>query len=996
MKKFGLIAFFLWYCLAAYAQETFPYNGVYDHRDRWYAFTNATVVSKAGTSLSGATLVVRDGIITALGVGITPPAGAVVIDLAGKYIYPSFIDLYSNYGLPEEPAGGGGGQRNRTEQMLTNKPGAYAWNEALRPEYAAHTFFQGSEKTAKPLREQGFGATLSHRMDGISRGTGTLVTLSDERPHQTILQPSAAHVLSFRKGSSTQSYPGSLMGIIALLRQTYLDGRWYTNQKEEVNLSLAAWNEAQKLPQIFAVDNWQDLLRVARLGEEFGVRYIVKGAGDEYQRIDAIAQTKLPVVLPLKFPAAYEVTDPYDAMLITLDQMRHWELAPANPARVAAAGITFALTAEGLEKPADFLPALRKSIEHGLTEEQALRALTETPARLLGVYDRIGSLETGKTANFIVTSGPVFGKETIIYQNWVAGKPFVIKNMDHPNWLGQYTLTLSDMAYRLSVTGDPAKPDMTLTGADTVKVKVTYTYASGLLSLSFTPSGAKGLIRLSGVIQGQNWAGRGQDEQGRWLDWSASYNGPNEATAEKPAANTPAAPTYVSQMSYPFGAYGWTERPQAGVVLIKNATVWTNEATGKMDNTDVLIRNGKIAAVGKNLSAPDATIVDGTGKHITAGIIDEHSHIAASRGINEGTQASSAEVRIGDIIDATDIDIYRQLAGGVTAVQVLHGSSNPIGGQSAIIKLRWGLLPEEMKWAGAPGFIKFALGENVKQANWGDGGTRYPQTRMGVEQVYENYFTRAREYGEALQAGRPVRRDLELDALWEILQSKRFITCHSYQQGEINMLMKVAERHRFKVNTFTHILEGYKVADIMAQHGAGGSSFSDWWAYKFEVVEAIPHNGAILHEQGVVTAFNSDDAEMARRLNQEAAKAVLFGGVSEEEALKFVTLNPAKLLHLDGQTGSIRTGKDADLVLWSHHPLSIYARAEQTYVDGVKYFDLAQDERMRAALQEERHQLVQKMMQAGEKGERTQPMRGRRGRHYHCDDEEDEGNSSEH
>ena len=210
------------------------------------------------------------------------------------------------------------------------------------------------------------------------------------------------------------------------------------------------------------------------------------------------------------------------------------------------------------------------------------------------------------------------------------------------------------------------------------------------------------------------------------------------------------------------------------------------------------------------------------------------------------------------------------------------------------------------------------------------------------------------------------------------------------------MLMKVAERHRFKVNTFTHILEGYKVADMMAEHGAGGSSFSDWWAYKFEVVEAIPHNGAILHEQGVVTAFNSDDAEMARRLNQEAAKAVLFGGVSEEEALKFVTLNPAKLLHLDGQSGSIRTGKDADLVLWSDHPLSIYARAEQTYVDGIKYYDMAQDELMRANLQAERNQLVQKMLQAGEKGERTQPMRGRRGRHYHCDDEEDEGNSSEH
>jgi len=271
-----------------------------------------------------------------------------------------------------------------------------------------------------------------------------------------------------------------------------------------------------------------------------------------------------------------------------------------------------------------------------------------------------------------------------------------------------------------------------------------------------------------------------------------------------------------------------------------------------------------------------------------------------------------------DVVNSEDIDIYRQLAGGVTTAQLLHGSANCIGGQSAIIKLKWGEAPNKLLMPNMPPFIKFALGENVKQANWGDRQTvRFPQTRMGVEQVYEDYFTRAKEYGLAMQKSNlPLkkggittvapRKDLELDALLEILEGKRFITCHSYVQSEINMLMKVADKYGFKVNTFTHILEGYKVADKMKAHGVNASTFSDWWAYKFEVVEAIPHNGAILHEQGVVTAFNSDDAEMARRLNQEAAKAVLFGGVSEEEALKFVTLNPAKLLHLDGQSGSIQ------------------------------------------------------------------------------------------
>lgn len=995
MKKIGLIIVcWLLTLSVSTAQETFPYNGVYDHREGWYAFTNATLTLRAGTVLKDATLVIKNGVITAVGAGIEPPKGAIVIDVAGKHIYPSFIDIYSGYGLPEEPPAAAGSRRQRGEQPLTDKPGAYAWNEALRPEVRAHELFRGDEKAAKPLREQGFGAVLTHSMDGISRGSAALVTLSDERPHETILATQAAHCLSLRKGSSSQDYPSSLMGVMALLRQTYIDGRWYAAQKEEVNLSLAAWNEAQRLPQLFAVDNWQDALRVHQLGAEFGVRYIIKGGGDEYQRLDALRQTNAPLVLPLKFPAPYEVKDPHDAMLITLDQLRHWEMAPANAARVAAAGITFALTVNGLDKPADFLPALRKAMEHGLTEEQALRALTETPAQLIGAADRLGSLEKGKLANFIVASGPIFAKETVIHENWVQGKPFVIKKIDQPDWLGQYVFSLGDMAYRLVVSGDAAKPDMNLLRAgDTVKVKVNYTYANGLLTLNFTPAGAKGLVRLSGLIQDKNWSGRGQDDQGRWLNWSATYTEPLEDSAAPGSGKASAAPAYVSRITYPNAAFGWTERPRAGTVLIKNATVWTNEAEGVLANADVLIRNGKIAAVGRNLSAPDAAVVDGTGKHVTPGIIDEHSHIAVARGVNEGTQASSAEVRMGDAIDATDIDIYRQLAGGVTAVQVLHGSANPIGGQSAIIKLRWGGLPEELKWAGAPGFIKFALGENVKQANWGsDFATRFPQTRMGVEQVFDNYFTRAREYGQALQAGRPVRRDLELEALWEILQNKRFITCHSYQQGEINMLMKVAERHNFRVNTFTHILEGYKVADIMARHGAGGSSFSDWWAYKYEVYEAIPYNGAILHEQGVVTAFNSDDAEMARRLNQEAAKAVLFGGVSEEDALKFVTLNPARLLHLDDRAGSLRAGKDADVVVWSDHPLSVYAKAVHTYVDGVKYFDLEEDERLRMAVQEERNQLIQKMLQAADKGDRTQPMQGRRDRHYHCDDHEDEGN----
>ncbi|MEZ4980531.1 MAG: amidohydrolase family protein [Saprospiraceae bacterium] len=288
-----------------------------------------------------------------------------------------------------------------------------------------------------------------------------------------------------------------------------------------------------------------------------------------------------------------------------------------------------------------------------------------------------------------------------------------------------------------------------------------------------------------------------------------------------------------------------------------------------------------------------------------------------------------------------------------------------------------GKTAEELKIKGADGYIKF-VGENVKQSNWGDNQTiRFPQTRMGVEQVFVDHFTRAKEYGALKASGKPYRKDLELEALLEIINKKRFITCHSYRQSEINMLMKVAEQFGFTVNTFTHILEGYKVADKMAEHGAGGSTFADWWAYKFEVWEAIPYNGALMHEQGVVVAYNSDDAEMARRLNQEAAKAVKYGNVSEEDAWKFVTLNPAKLLHLDNRMGSIKTGKDADLVLWSDNPLSIEAKALQTYVDGVKYFDREEDKELRQAMASEKNRIIQKMLDTKKKGGKTRPVDGK-------------------
>jgi len=383
------------------------------------------------------------------------------------------------------------------------------------------------------------------------------------------------------------------------------------------------------------------------------------------------------------------------------------------------------------------------------------------------------------------------------------------------------------------------------------------------------------------------------------------------------------------------------------------------------------------------LSDSSAKVVDATGKHLTAGVIDEHSHIAAA-GINEGGQNSSAEVTIEDVIDPEDVNIYRNLAGGVTSIQILHGSANPIGGRSAIIKLKWGESAENLINKNAPKFIKFALGENVKQSR-SQNGTRFPRTRMGVEQLFVDYFTRAKEYEAKKKSGQPFRYDIELETLVEIMNGDRFISCHSYVQSEINMMMKVAEKFGFKMNTFTHILEGYKVADIMKEHGVGASTFSDWWAYKYEVNDAIPYNAAIMHNVGITTAINSDDGEMSRRLNQEAAKTVKYGGVSEEEAWKMVTLNPAKLLHIDNRVGSIKVGKDADVVLWSDHPLSVYAKAEKTMIEGATYFDIEKDMQMRTKIKQERNELMAMMLQEKNKGMKTQPIKVEEKRLLECD-----------
>lgn len=984
MKKTLLTLTLVFSAAWLFGQQTFPVNGSFDTRPGLFAFTHATIVVNSSQTISNGTLLIKGQTIQSVGTGTAIPKGYVVIDLKGKSIYPSLIDPFTSYGIPE-PVRTPGGFGGRQSIFISTKKGAYNWNGAIRPETEARSMFVIDAKKAEEFRKAGFGTvnTLSH--DGIARGTSAAVSLNDERENTVMVRDQTAANYSFNKGSSQNDYPTSLMGSIALLRQTYYDAQWYSRQKEEYNLSLEDFNKQQQLPQLFEAEGWQNVLRADQIAKEFGKQYIIKSSGDEYQRIAAIKATGASLIIPLNFVKAYDVEDPAEARNITLAQMKHWEMAPANAAALEKAGVRFSLTSYGLENIKDFWGNLRTAIDNGLSEKQALRSLTEIPAAMIGITDKAGTLEKGKLANFLITSGNLFQSTNVIFENWVQGKRFVVSKMNVGELTGIYTLNIDGMpALNLKITG--AEATIQGQGADSTKVPVSFTRNGDWVSLNFRlKSSPAGDVRLSGYLTAENpviLRGEAVTAANKNGKWSAQFR---EASPVLPQKDKPAAMVSTGKLIYPFVSFGYETAPKLEPVLLRNATVWTNEKEGVLQHTDVLLENGKIKAVGKNLSAGNARIIDATGKHITAGIIDEHSHIAIAGGVNEGAQSSSAEVRIADVVNPEDVNIYRQLAGGVTTSHLLHGSANPIGGQSQLIKLRWGKTAEELRFGGNDGFIKFALGENVKQSNFGS-GLRFPVTRMGVEQTYIDEFTRAKEYKAAMALkGNLTRRDLELDAIVEILDNKRFITCHSYVQSEINMLMHAADSMGFRINTFTHILEGYKVADKMKARGINGSTFSDWWAYKMEVAEAIPYNGKIMHNIGITTAFNSDDAEMARRLNQEAGKAVLYGQVPEEEALKFVTLNPAKMMHIDNRVGSLKAGKDADVVIWSANPLSIYAKAEKTFVDGIPYWDMEKDAELRSAQQLEKARIIQKMIESKSKGARTQRAVPEVPRLYNCE-----------
>jgi len=968
MKKSIILMIFL-FSIVINSQEYFPINtGVKTKANTTIAFTNATIYVTPTQIIKKGTLLIKDGKVLNVGSTVTIPKGAEIINLKGKYIYPSFIDVYTSFGIskPKKKSN----SRNSKPQYDAQRKGYY-WNDHIRPDTNPINLFKFDNKKAKELLKAGFGVVNTHLQDGIVRGNGLLISLnSNPSGSNRILDNMSAQYLSFHKSNqSNQVYPNSLMGAMALLRQVYYDAEWYAKGLSKNNdLALDAFNKNKNLVQIFDAGGKQNDLRADKIGDMFGVQYTIVGGGDEYEDIEEIKATNAT------YTSKIDVSD-----------MRKWNQEPSNLSVLQKNNIRFSITTYKLKSIADFNKNIQKAIKFGLNKTAALEALTTVPASILRKSNEIGTLQKGHYANFLITSGEIFEPKTITYENWVQGSKNVINEMNIKDITGNYTLTFNTKKYLLSITGNGRKLTSTLK-KDSVKINSKISYNNNWLTITMneTKDSSK-FTRLVGRINSasNNLNGTSIDASGKESKWKAIKQPSEKKEVKNKEKDT--STLSIMPVTFPNTAFGFTKKAKQETILIKNATVWTSEKEGILQNTDVLLKDGKISKIGKNLRAGNAKIIDGTGKYLTAGIIDEHTHIAAVA-INEAGQNSSAEVTIEDVINPDDIKIYRNLAGGVTTVQILHGSANPIGGRSAIIKLKWGESANNMLYKNSPKFIKFALGENVKQSNWGSNNTvRFPQTRMGVEQVYMDYFQRAKEYDNFKKTGKPYRKDVELETLAEILNKERFISCHSYVQSEINMLMKVAEKFNFKINTFTHILEGYKVADKMKQHGVGASTFSDWWAYKYEVNDAIPYNAAILHNVGITVAINSDDAEMSRRLNQEAAKSVKYGGISEEEAWKFVTINPAKLLHIDDKVGSIKVGKDADLVLWSKNPLSIYAKAEKTIIDGIIYFDIQKDLELRQYVQKERNTLINMMLNEKINGKSVQSPKKKATINFHCD-----------
>jgi len=839
-----------------------------------FAIRDARVVPESGKVLPKATVVIRDGLIEAVGADVKVPADALAIDGTGLTVYPGFVDALNHWGydtaLRRSEAGPPEAIDLGSEALAATRTD---FRKGMTPEFQAGKALKADAETEDGWRRLGFTTHLVAPEGGFFAGQSALVSLSGTAPREAVLRSPVALHVAYRAGGA--DYPRALMGVIAHCRQTLLDAGHYRRSLEffEKNAgrrpiadpALEALGPVldRRMPAVFEADTSDAIGRALDLAGEFNLRAVIYGGRDAWKVADRLAEKHVPVILRLTFaePSAAEGAGPRRRpegaepgaeraggplpQRVQAERRRHLDEEIAGAGRLHKAGVVFAFSGQGLDKPEKFRDQLRKALAAGLPTDAALKALTGDAAGILGVDKQIGTIAPGKAAHLLVTDG------------------------------------------------DFDKPE----------TRVRHLFADGV-----------------------------------HFEYDAKSKGkPEPANKPEPAAKD------AGELASELEADRVPRLRTGGNVLIKGATVLpvTGNALAK---TDVLVQGGKIARLGQDLAVPEGTaVIDAAGMFVMPGIIDTHAHFAIAGGVNEFSLSVVPEVRVRDVIDSADVEIYRALAGGVTTARLLHGSANVIGGQDAVIKLKYGKSARELLIADAPRGVKFALGENVKRT---DG--RFPNSRLGVEAVLVRAFSEAQayrrtweEYEKAKAAGRPVpepRRDLRLEALADVLKGDLKVHCHCYRADEILMLLRVADRFGFKVKSLQHVLEGYKIAPEIADHGASCSTFSDWWAYKIEAYDAIPFNTALLHEAGVSVCIKSDSNELVRHLYQEAAKCIKYGGLSELDALKTITLNPARQLGLEKRIGTIEAGKDADLAIFNGHPLNSYARCEMTLVEGEVYF----------------------------------------------------------
>jgi imidazolonepropionase-like amidohydrolase len=1018
-----------------------------DYRPAAYAIKGAKIVVSPETTIDVGTVVIRQGMIERVGKveEVDIPFDAETIDGKGLVVHAGFIDLYTTLGQAA------GTTRSRTGPGRNVPYADFALphtptdnRNGLTPEFVLADSLELPDNVVEERRKMGFTDLLAAPGGSIATGQSALVSLSGLPRREVIVQsPVALHitlqppseppppprpddppVVTRRRtgGTGALNYPVSLMGVVAHLRQAMLDAEhdqelrsYYAAAKSAPLLpfdpALQALYAARtgKLPVWWEANTRDETIRALDLTEEFGTHSVIVGGRDARKVADRLKAHGVPIVLRLNFPdepkvpteAEYRkrpIEERIEPLRVLADNAARWKDQVATAKTLAAAGVKFAFSTDGLTKAETFPAQLRKVIAAGLSREAALAALTRDAAAIAGLDNRLGTIEPGKLGHLVVLSGALGSESSRVRYVFVDGLKFDLSQRTTQGKTKKGESGDDSTTKRESAEGkEPSKTETrakkdepgnpTQPKAETAQTK------SGARRIEpAEPQNNGGQVAEAGQGRAddepKNEAAPSQDDpktegtqqpkaepkketaQTKSEPKAETKSEPKAETKSEPKAETksepkaeskaenaqPTQPAPTTQPPAPAAEPAFVDvateldndrKPRlhtGGNVLIRDATILTVSSKGTIPQGSILVKGGKIAAVGTQIDAPEGVLeIDAKGLVAMPGIIDTHSHMAIAGNLNELSLSIVPEVRVKDVVTGTDPAIYRALAGGTTAARLLHGSSDTIGGQDAVIKLRVGQPGRDLILRDGPQGVKFALGENVTRRNG-----RFPTTRMGVEAAIERSFEEARAYRSDWdlytaakakgQAGPPPRRDLRLEALAGVLDGSIKIHSHCYRSDEILMLLRLAARHGVRVQSLQHVLEGYKVAAEIAASGASASTFSDWWAYKIEAYDAIPFNSALLAQAGAQVCIKSDDEELVRHLYLEAAKMVKYGGVSETQALEMITLNPARQIGLDHRMGSIEVGKDADIALFNAHPFDGFARCELSLIDGEVWF----------------------------------------------------------